>query len=167
MKLPKVGMASVVVTVVILLLILLSASEQAQNIEARSLAENAAEVRRQQQDTTIRHQTQAEYAALRDRWKEATKAQQEAIKEQVLGQMVDWSGWVHDVVELSAGQWVVWIDMDPPGDHFSTWDVEVPIPRDRRLMFRKDGPVRFRGVITNIGQGIFSDCSLEVKVAWN
>ena len=83
-----------------------------------------------------------EYRAL------TTDAQEEAYLEKLIGTMAqDWEGWVGDVKHQTTGEYLLYIDVDPPDELFSTYDVVVEVPASEALMYNRDQHVRFSGVV--------------------
>ena len=70
------------------------------------------------------------------------------------------------MVRSSSGQYVLHIDMDPPTELFSTWDIEVAIPKEKRLTYEKGKRIRIQGVISDIGQELLPDCSIKITATW-
>jgi len=63
----------------------------------------------------------------------------------------NWSGWVEDV-NVVGSTYELWVDMDPPDDVLSGYDVDFEIPEDKALGYQKDQPVRFSGVIESVSE---------------
>jgi hypothetical protein len=86
------------------------------------------------------------YEDLRNIRAESTDAQWEVFADSIIGQRVEWEGWVH---EAKANGRLL-IDMDPPSDTFSTQDVYFDVPASTVLSYNKDQPVEFLGDIDSV-----------------
>lgn len=66
--------------------------------------------------------------------------------------VVNWTGWVEDVNVKFGGGYELWIDMDPPSEAMSIYDVVFDIPDDIALQLNRDQQVTFSGTIDHISE---------------
>ena len=75
-----------------------------------------------------------------------TDAQWDAHAKTLVGQRVEWSGWVFEA--KTSGE--LRIDMDPPGTFLSVQDCYISVPRDSVLDYNKDQPIRWQGDVRSV-----------------
>ena len=80
-----------------------------------------------------------------------TEAQWNHYVDQIVGTWVtNWTGWIDDVNEKTFGGYELWIDMDPPDEVLSVYDVTFDISDEVALQVTKDNPIAFSGKITAV-----------------
>ena len=92
------------------------------------------------------------FAEIRANVKNMTEAQWKDYLPRLAGLRVEnWQGWVSDVdVSFLGDEYELWVDMDPPGRLFSSYDVQIPLPsqlNDLALQWKIDQPITFSGTI--------------------
>jgi hypothetical protein len=92
-----------------------------------------------------------EYSVIVENKNAMTDVQWEKFFDELEGQkVVEWQGWVVEVVEESGGKYEIWIDMDSPDDIFSTQDVKFEISEQYAFVLLKDQEITFSGVINRV-----------------
>ncbi|MHB1296504.1 MAG: hypothetical protein ACYC4R_16115 [Anaerolineae bacterium] len=86
------------------------------------------------------------YEDLRNIRAESTDAQWEVFADSIVGQRVEWEGWVHEA--KADGRLL--IDMDAPSESMSIQDVYFDVPASKVLSFNKDEPIEFLGDIESV-----------------
>ena len=80
-----------------------------------------------------------------------TEAQWNNYVDQIVGAWVtNWTGWIDDINEKTLGGYELWIDMDPPDEMLSVYDVTFYISDEVALQIIKDTPITFSGKITAV-----------------
>lgn len=90
------------------------------------------------------------FVEIRDKVKGMTEAQwKKYLPEQKGARVVNWTGWVENV-DVSGSKYTLQVDMDPPDEVFSAYDVSFGVPEDIGLELQKDQPVTFSGTIEKV-----------------
>jgi hypothetical protein len=90
-----------------------------------------------------------------------TDAQWDAYRKPLVGQVVQWTGWVDEA--LDKGSWgELRIDMDTSENTLSLYDVWFAVPKDDTLKYNKDATITFQGEIKNADTRIFGSMNIQL-----
>ncbi len=89
------------------------------------------------------------FVEVRDKRAAMTDAQWDNYRKPLIGQRVEWVGWVSDVDDKGSRGKIL-VDMDPPDTFLSTFDVSFYIPKEEVLKYNKDQEITFQGDIDSI-----------------
>jgi hypothetical protein len=102
------------------------------------------------------------FSEIRRKMKGMTSVQWDRYQETLKGTAVDWTGWVDEVRETLLGKYEVWIDMDPPSEMISVYDVSFHVSEETALRFCVDDKIRFDGRIKRVSN-VLGSCSVDVS----
>lgn len=92
------------------------------------------------------------FAQIRQNVAGMTEAQWKTYLPTLDGQLVEnWTGWL-DNVDQSGSRYTALVDMDPPDDFLSTYDISFQVSQDLALQLKLDQPITFSGRIERVSE---------------
>jgi hypothetical protein len=94
---------------------------------------------------------------------EMTDAQWKQHRTTVEGTMIiSWTGYVDDARAKLLGGYELLVDMDPPDELFSAYDIAFDITENEALSYLKDQEVTFSGKIDTV-MNLIGSCEIRLK----
>ncbi|MBM4047085.1 MAG: hypothetical protein FJ279_18440 [Planctomycetes bacterium] len=97
-----------------------------------------------------------EFVDIRKAMKEMTSVQWEEYTKNLQGKTITWTGWVEDVKKTFTGKYKCLVDMDPPTDQMSVYDVTFRLSESEAKGLKKDDKIRFKGTIKTVVRALES-----------